>query len=245
MFEPLMDFVKKSAENTDIFCFQEILSSPTGMKESRGARANIFEELASAMPDFQSYLSPEQRNFDLSGRVNSGIIFGQATFVRKTIKAESSGTVFVFGEENGGHNMETLPASFQYLRLRKDGRKLIICNFHGMAYPGDKLDNEYRLEQSRKIKDFLERERGAKILCGDFNLLPETQSIKMLEENMINLIKKFGIKRTRSHLSPFYGKSGFQPFADYAFVSPDVNVINFNVPDVDVSDHLPLVLEFS
>ena len=62
---------------------------------------------------------------------------------------------------------------------------------------------------------------------------------------MINLIKKFAIERTRSCLSPWFGSPDFQEFADYTFVSPDVNVLSFTVPDIEVSDHLPLVLEFS
>ena len=41
------------------------------------------------------------------------------------------------------------------------------------------------------------------------------------------------------------GKPDFQKFADYVFVSPDVNVESFSVPDIDISDHMPLVLEFS
>ena len=36
-----------------------------------------------------------------------------------------------------------------------------------------------------------------------------------------------------------------QYFADYAFVSPGVNVTSFAVPVLPVSDHLPFVLEFS
>ena len=39
-----------------------------------------------------------------------------------------------------------------------------------------------------------------------------------------------------------HGKYGFQEFADYAFVSPGIRVVDFVVPDLPVSDHLPLIL---
>ena len=31
---------------------------------------------------------------------------------------------------------------------------------------------------------------------------------------------------------------------DYVFVSPEVKVIDFSVPNIEISDHLPLILDF-
>ena len=61
---------------------------------------------------------------------------------------------------------------------------------------------------------------------------------------MRNLIIEKNIPRTRSKLSPFWGKSDFQKFADYTFVSKNIVVKDFSVPDVEISDHLPMILEF-
>jgi endonuclease/exonuclease/phosphatase family metal-dependent hydrolase len=79
-----------------------------------------------------------------------------------------------------------------------------------------------------------------KILMGDFNLLPDTESIKIIEAaGLRNLIKEFGITETRTEL---YKKK--LRFADYAFVSPEIKVKDFKVlPDV-VSDHSPQYLDF-
>ena len=40
-----------------------------------------------------------------------------------------------------------------------------------------------------------------------------------------------------------HGPYGFQEFADYAFVSPEIVVTSFEVPDLPISDHLPMMLE--
>lgn len=94
-----------------------------------------------------------------------------------------------------------------------------------------------RLEQSKKVTAFLRNISSSKILMGDFNLLPNTQSIKILEKNMDNLIKKYHITGTRSSL---YEKP--EKYADYIFVSPEIKVVDFKVlPDI-VSDHLALYL---
>ena len=246
MYEPLTDYIKESSDATDIFCFQEIFRSPAGIKECRDVRPNIFSEVETLLPNFSSLFAPSQDRFDNTGPVNFQITVGQGIFAKKNIKIESHGSVFIYKELNGGADeIENLPDNMQFIRFSVDNKKYIVCNLHGIAYPGHKLDTPERLAQSRKIVEFLQGEDGTKILCGDFNLLPQTKSIAMIEETgMVNLIKKFKIERTRSRLSPFFGKPDFQKFADYTFVSPDVDVINFGVPDIDISDHMPMVLEF-
>ncbi len=76
-------------------------------------------------------------------------------------------------------------------------------------------------------------------MCGDFNLLPDTQSIQILEDTGLrNLIKETGVTSTRtSH----YTKP--EKFADYAFVSKNLNIKEFKVLPDEVSDHSPLCLE--
>ena len=58
-------------------------------------------------------------------------------------------------------------------------------------------------------------------------------------------IKKYGISITRGRISKWYGTPGEIKFSDYAFVSPSIEIADFKVPDIEVSDHLPLVIEFS
>ena len=78
------------------------------------------------------------------------------------------------------------------------------------------------------------------MLCGDFNLLPDTESLRMLESaGLRNLVVECGVTSTRTSL---YARP--EPFADYVFVSDGIAVRDFHVlPDV-VSDHTPLLLEF-
>lgn len=246
-----MQYIKDNAGDTDIFCFQEVFSSTENKTESRGIGINILNDINKTLPDFVYYFSPEGEGFNKEGPVEFEISGGQAIFLKKQHLAsvKSEGNVFVFGKlmRLKAHEwFDVLGSNLQYLRLESEGKKLTVGNVHCLPHPGHKLDTPARLKQSQNIKQFLDGEKGAKILCGDFNLLPETESIKMIEDaGMINLIKKFNIELTRSRLSPWWRTPNFQKFADYTFVSPDVNVISFSVPDLAVSDHLPMVLEFS
>ncbi len=244
-FGPLMDFIKQSAADTDIFCFQEVFRSTSEIRESHGTVMNILDDLSETLPDFLRYFSPIQDLFDLTGRVDFDASLGQATFIRNSITVLSQGEFFVYRKRNGAESLETIPANVNFTRLERNKKIFTICNFQGLWYPGEKLDTPERLEQSRRIKNFLDREQNPKILCGDFNLMPDTESMKLLEgSGLINLIETFKIPRTRSRLSSFFGTPDAQKFADYVLVSPDVNVLDFKVPDVLVSDHLPMILEF-
>lgn len=79
---------------------------------------------------------------------------------------------------------------------------------------------------------------------GDFNLLPGTQSMKIIEEGMRNLVKEYGVQSTRMVLYRHYDNPEEPNFADYILLTPDVGVKKFEVlPDV-VSDHSPLFLEY-
>ena len=249
-FAPLMEFVKQHSESTDIFSLQEVLDSHLDVVESRGARINLLAEMTKALHAFDYYFEPEGYGLDETGPIALDIASGQAIFFKKsTIKPIREGAIFVYKNRHRlelYEKLEELGCNFQYFCFEAEGKKFTLLNLHGIPYPGDKLDNRDRLSQSKKILEFLARESCAKILCGDFNLMPETKSVKMIEDaDMINLIKKFKIGCTRSRLSPFYGNGDFQKFADYMFVSPDVNILSFDVPDLEVSDHLPMVLEFS
>ena len=78
-----------------------------------------------------------------------------------------------------------------------------------------------------------------KILCGDFNLRPDTESMKIIEDRMHNLIYLYQVNSTRTSL---YKKE--EKFADYILTSPEVKTHRFAVLDHEVSDHKPLFLDF-
>lgn len=247
VFDPLTAFVKESAADTDFFCFQEVFDSPEAREVTRGRRANIFSELRNILPQFQSYYAPVQKEHDGDLWLGFDCSHGLAIFVKESIPVDDSGDIIIHGERNGlrDDDLTTYPCNLQYIRFHRDSATYTLCNTHGTAWPGSKLDTPERLAQSQKTVDFLAREQGEKILGGDFNLLPDTASIRMIEHaGMRNLIKEFGVSTTRNELAwARYPEAERQCFSDYVFVSSEVRVISFSAPQLAISDHLPLVLE--
>lgn len=253
-FEPLMEFVKLHAVDTDIFCFQEIFDTATDIVWESKTRANLLAEMRRALPEFEGIYAPVQDGYVEGKPGNKKISFGVATFVRRTHKIESSGSIFIHLAHNSyvtGDNL-TLPANMLQTQLSVNGHHMMVCNVHGTAFPGHKLDTPERLGQSQIILDFAMDQEGEKIITGDFNLLPETESVRVFEESGFqDLVADFGITTTRGtlikQLHPEYSTSeyGFQEFADYTFATPGVHVSTYEVPDLSISDHLPLIVTFN
>ena len=167
--------------------------------------------------------------------------------------SHAKGDFFINNQRNSfvPPDYTTMPHNLSYVQLNIGERLLTICNVYGASWPTNKLDSADRLLQSQKILDFVLAQPGEKIIAGDFNLLPNTRSIMMFEENGFrNLIKDFNISTTRGStikkLKPELGlgEHGWQEFADYTFISSGIKPIQFTVPDLPISDHLPMILEF-
>ncbi len=126
----------------------------------------------------------------------------------------------------------------------------VFVNFHGLAFPGSKLDTEERLQQCRElrdaVRDFVDSDSpAALVIAGDFNLLPHTQSVAIVGAGLHNLVVEHKIETTRSELNVWHNTPQLQKHADYFFVNDAVLVRSFRVPStVLVSDHLPMLLDF-
>ncbi|MBI4152645.1 endonuclease/exonuclease/phosphatase family protein [Candidatus Woesearchaeota archaeon] len=241
-FTSLMDYVAVQARSTDVFCFQEVFHTPTLRKTvSEYYRANLYSELQKILPNHTGHFAPAQDGYGFNDPVDYPLQWGLAMFVGKDLKRDAFGEIYLFGSYNRRqYNNSSSPRNLQYLQVNVDGQDYTIAHFHGLWNGQGKTDTADRLEQSRRAKQLLAGAKGKKILCGDFNLLPDTQSLAILKDGLVDLIETWGITTTRSSL---YQKP--DRYADYTLVSPDVEVEHFAVPTVNVSDHLPMELRFS
>lgn len=228
VYDPLRSFISKH-QDIDVFCFQEVYHNAHEMItiEDRKVSLNIFLELQSLLPNHTGYFRP----------VVDGI-YGLCTFVNNKIK------VMEEGEYSIHHNPDYVgkgPAHsriLQWLTCQYDNVIYTIMNVHGLWNGQGKTDTEARITQSNKIKAFMNTIETPKILCGDFNLRPDTESVKILASDMHNLIEAYQINSTRTS---YYPKE--EKFADYIFTSKDVSVRHFEVLKDEVSDHSPLLLD--
>ena len=247
LYKPLMEFVESEAKTTDVFCFQELYFSKTPRPDIPWIRANLAFELQSLLSDFLMFERLGDRKSDVSGELpDRDVKIGEAIFVKKPITVIESGGFRTYSEndESAKERIKNISGNFHFVEFEKTGESYFIGNVHGIWIPGPKIDSSGRIEQSNRLNNELKKRSGKEILCGDFNLKPETESVAILGSGMRNLIKEYGIKTTRNRYYPDMEKYG-DYIADYAFASPNVQIGDFKVPMNEISDHLPLILEFS
>lgn len=242
IFEPLLNFIKINSPETDIFCFQEVFDTPTDKTWSGKTRLDILQQIKNVLGDFQVFFFPAQDNIVFGGTTDFPVTFGLAIFVKKNIKIDKTGDIFVFRDRNAREvDHTTIGKNLAFVSFTHQQNKYAVFNLHGLWNGRGKTDTDDRLEQSTKAKDFIEKFKDHKIILGgDFNLLPDTESLKILETGLRNLVKENQVTSTRSR---FYDRS--DKFADYILVSPDLEIKNFAVLPDEVSDHLALTVEFN
>jgi endonuclease/exonuclease/phosphatase family metal-dependent hydrolase len=247
--DPLLDFIRQQEAHADLFCFQEALAAPELLPLECGFHTTLYQEIGEALPAFDgafdpvvSWPEPTEDGRQLQ------VPFGLATFARRTLPISARRAARIIDHQD---TLDAVPGlhgivrRLQLTELRTPAGSLLVANYHGIARPGTKLDSDERLEQSRAIRRVLDAHDGPVVLVGDFNLLPDTESVRLLEQGLRNLVIERAIPSTRSRLNPYFGTPREQPHANYAFITPELQVVDFAVPDIQVSDHLPLILDLA
>ncbi len=242
-FDPLMDFFVRNRDSADIFCLQEILNTPADRTSQDGCRVNLFTEIARRLPEHRGFFHALYDNKLPSGEVDFPLSYGLAMFVKKDLQLLGCGDRFIYQNRNefDATDPKNKARILQFAQVSCAEKNLTVFNFHGLPHPAHKEDSDKRLVQCEKILNFTAGIAGPKILCGDFNLRPDTKSIGLIEDGFRNLVKDYAIRTTWSNLDT---KHGSYP-VDYIFASPEIRVINCRALPEEVSDHLPLEVEFS
>lgn len=223
-------------KDIDVFCLQEVYNGGKDYENNHFNNSelknyNLLSDIKNILNDFDFYFKPHVKDH-----------YGLSIFIKKDLEILDEGEHFVYkhkgylSEENLGFHGKNI----QYLKLKINNNIINILNFHGLWTGNGKDDTEDRINQSENIVNFLKTLEGEIVLCGDFNLNPDTESIKMIEATGLkNLIKENNITTTRTSL---YSKREVSPFADYTFVSKGVEVKSFEIMPDEVSDHAAMKL---
>ena len=228
VYDPLLSFIRDN-QDTDIFCFQEVYHNAQQKIsiEDRPVSLQIFAELQALLPQHTGFFRP----------VVDGV-FGISTFVKNSVDVRKEGEISIHINPNYVGKGPTHSRNLQWLECRIRNQIFTILNVHGLWNGMGKTDTPERIAQSRRIRQFMDTIHHPKILCGDFNLKPDTESLRILEKDMTNLVKTHQVSSTRTSLYPKPER-----FADYILLSPEISLNKFEVLKAEVSDHAPLFID--
>lgn len=234
-------------EQCDIVAFQEVMRKKDNTVYDRYDSSNVIKDNTNFK---YSYFGPLWYAIH---HIKNNVIkrdFGGTTEQGNEILSKfpitKADNVFYYKEyseftDTTNFGIEDHPRAFIDAILDIEGTKLQIINIHG-CWNKDKKDDDRTILQTEKILSHIRYDIPS-IIVGDFNLLPNTKSIEMISKKMINLIEKYNIKSTRPKFNDGLDKGNL--VCDYIFVNDKVKVNDFRVINTNISDHLPLTLDFS
>ncbi len=256
--------MSKYCQDVDIFCFQEVMHTPTAglmaqcyqnewrqQLNSRSLLEILFDETHDGF--FQANSTTDVRRCTKTGDVFHDIEFGNMMFIRKGISIRGQDTPVIF---KGDSAKKIAQRKMQVAGVEKNGVPYLVGNVHGLWIEGNtKGYAPERTTQSASILTGVERaaaECGAEkiIFGGDFNYDMMIEPVRMLERGSTagnggyqNVVRDRGVKNTRTQLFRSYNEPGVSLYADYVFAGYNVEVVKFAVLNSElVSDHAPLIV---
>lgn len=188
--EPLLNFISQH-KNIDFFCLQEVYHNAKEKisTDDKCVDLKILSEIHAILPNYKAFFRPIVNN-----------IYGIGMFIHKDIDIICEGEVVIHENNDYIGRGPTHSRNLQWVECRSNGQVYTILNVHGLWNGLGKNDSSERITQSKKIKTFVDSINTPIILCGDFNLKPNTESIKIIKNSMQDLIADYGITSTRSSL---------------------------------------------
>ncbi len=235
LFQEVLDFLKK--QDADIVVLQEVYSSKDSSLKEQFRTMQIYKEKL----DYpEQVFSPHYRDFD---NTNGKSQRGNAILSKFPIKLHDD--VFFAKEyseeyrDSPGHYHEC-PRSLQHITIDTPSGELDVYNIQGVYdLNGDNFSPE-RQRMSEVILNAIDGKDNV-ILAGDTNAKPTNSAIKMIESKLNSVFgnelqTSFNMRRKDN---PGYATT----VVDMILVSNNISVKNKQCLDIDISDHLPLVVE--
>lgn len=128
--------------------------------------------------------------------------------------------------------------NFLHTKIDVNGKQVNVITHHGYHVRDHKNGTAETDKQCQEIADYIKKLDGPIILTGDFNLSPDSNSLKPINNLLKNLPVEHKVKTTRNFLTHK------QEVCDFIFINDMVKEKHFEVSEKVVSDHAALVLEF-
>lgn len=204
------------------------------------SRLKLLQTLSSELgSDYTHRFAPTMINTHAEGKVQEG----NAIFSKLPI--DSTRSVFFSGEYGDyldiPENYGRCPRNLQHLVLDAGGKKLHVINFHGIW----DLNGKDPTAARRTMIDAIMTETksdGFYIIGGDTNAEADNPVMERLGEKYTTVfgqdpaVTGFNMRRKTN---PAYG----HVIVDHLYISPEITVLSHSRPDVDISDHLPMIVE--
>ena len=220
-------------EKPDIACLQEIVTAVDG-----GKIIDTIDTILNDYPFEYTFNTPlVEFNFMHRQATRGNMIASNLTIFNNN-ELWTHGSFFKNFDyiNSGGYNVAR---NIAHAEISTPEGNVHVLTLHGYHIKEHKNGDEQTMHACRELVAYASALHGPVIITGDFNLSPESESLKLVNKAFRNLSIENELSTTRNHLT------SKKEVCDYIFVNDKIRVENFFMSDAVASDHNALVLEFS
>ncbi len=202
----------------------------------------VFLRTVSSLADLVGFPFSEsapqftQQGQDLCAPVGNAILSKLPLTLKNIEWLQGSGGTVV--DDRDLANVPDFPRNLLHCRIVVGENTYNLINLQGVwAFDGTETERQRKVGE--KIKNYIADAPNV-ILAGDFNVNEYTESVHMLQENLVNVFK--GERTSSFNMTRKKNPGLATAVVDFVFTSPSVAVVEHYTPDVDVSDHMSQVI---
>lgn len=175
--------------------------------------------------------------------VDFGVIF-EKTLPSYTVYSENDDLIqtILQNDKSKYYNVFSEPKNLIWCVLKKDGKYIRNLTTHFTA-SYNCTETLQMLNQTQSILDYLKYAKNLPtIFSGDLNIHPKSASVAKISQNL-ELVNIEGENTLNPQVHPVFKKNSTAGWkVDYIF-QKGFEIISYQIPEITVSDHLPVVAE--
>lgn len=229
----LIEFLR--SENPDLATLQEVTSGEVNLY--RDKKVNIFNliqketNLKGAFVSAQKLIGSPLNKFGNAILAKWPINDPKAVFLKEYRPL----TVEEFGNDKLWPDVTRILLDGE---IEIDDRTIHLMSWHA-AWTAPPVDSAETIRQAKIVAGYLKSQKDPFILGCDLNNIPQSKTVGIINKVAKNLMLDSGVLQTTHPKIHKIAPRGY--LIDYIFVSNHFKLLNLKVPEVIVSDHLPIV----
>lgn len=236
--DELVEFIL--SEKPDFVTMQEVTTNRFNLYHNR--QTSLFDILCKKLNMQGVY------HGDLKLKGDETSVFGNAVFSKYPILGKSIVSLKSFRpvttfelDSRRSTVRELIDRHVLDAQIDVEGRTLNVLSWHG-AWTAPPHDSRETFRQANIVYEYLKKIGGPFILGGDLNAVTSSKTIKLISQIAVNFMEKSPSETVTTNIKVHkIAPRGY--LIDYIFASPVVKLLDLRIPNITVSDHLPVVAE--
>jgi endonuclease/exonuclease/phosphatase family metal-dependent hydrolase len=241
LFPAIIDFLR--AEDADVVALQEVYNGKDlKLADKYRSMAVLHDRLGYPYSDFAEAYKQSFSDGPEAKIGHGNAVLSKLPIVGRSLIYMSDPPDLTIDYQDIPEHWPIFPAPLQLVVLDSEAGPISVFNMHGVW---DNDGDNYSPQRERMSETILKQvsQKPRVILTGDSNAKASNQAMRNVEARLTpvfgpELVSTFNMRRKTN---PGYGTAA----VDLMYVSPEFKIMSHDCPDVDVSDHRPLVVRLS